>query len=332
VSEAAVQTLKSFRAEREVDWARLETILDRVEKRSPKALSDDDLFALPVLYRATLSSLSVARATSLDRGMIDYLEALSLRAYLYLYGIERGIGKRIAHFFTHDWPGAMRALWGETLVALALLVAGVVAGWLLVAADVSWYPAIVPEGMAQGRGPEATAALLKSMLYDKAGREWLGPFAAYLFTHNAQIAILAFALGFAFGIPTLLLVLYNGAMLGALLQVYFSKGVGVDLAAWLSVHGTTELFAIVLAAAAGLRIGTRVAFPGALSRMAAARKAGRTAATAMAGVVAMLLVAGLLEGFARQLVNDLTLRFAIGGAMLTLWITYFYLLRPRHGA
>ncbi|MFM9977849.1 MAG: stage II sporulation protein M [Sphingomonadaceae bacterium] len=332
MSAEAVQTLKSFRDEREGDWVRLEAILDRVEKRSPKALSDDDLFALPVLYRATLSSLSVARATSLDRSMVAYLEALSLRAYLYLYGIERGMGARIARFFTQDWPGAIRALWAETLVALALLIAGAAAGWLLVASDASWYPAIVPEGMAQGRGPEASADFLKSILYDTDGREWLGTFAAYLFTHNAQVALLAFALGFAFGIPTLLLVIYNGAMLGALLQVYFAKGVGIDLAAWLSVHGTTELFAIVLAAAAGLRIGTRVAFPGAVSRMAAARTAGRTAATAMTGVVIMLMVAGLLEGFARQLVTDLGLRFAIGGAMLAVWLTYFYLLRPRHGA
>jgi hypothetical protein len=73
-------SLATFRAEREADWARLESILNRVETRSPKSLDDDDLFALPVLYRATLSSLSVARATSLDRGMIDYLEGLSLRA------------------------------------------------------------------------------------------------------------------------------------------------------------------------------------------------------------------------------------------------------------
>ena len=325
------QTLRSFRAEREADWARLEAILDRVERRSPKALDDDDLFALPVLYRATLSSLSVARATSLDKGMVDYLEGLSLRAYLYLYGIERGIGRRIARFFATDWPAAIRALWGETLVALAMLVAGALAGWLLVASDPSWYGAIVPEGMAQGRGPEAPARVMKAMLYDGHRNDDLGTFAMFLFTHNAQVSLMCFALGFAFGIPTLMLVIYNGAMLGAMLQVFSSKGIGIDFAAWLTVHGTTELFAIILAAAAGIRIGTRVAFPGALSRMAAARAAGRVAATAMVGVVVMLLVAGLLEGFARQLVNDMTLRFVIGGAMLALWLTYFYVLRPRHG-
>ncbi len=320
-------SLASFRAEREEDWARLESILDRVERKSPKALDDDELFALPVLYRATLSSLSVARATSLDRGMVDYLEGLSLRAYLYIYGIERGIGTRIAQFFLIDWPAAIRALWIETWVAFALLAAGTAAGYLLVQSDPSWFNALMPGGMAEGRGPQASAASLKSILYSTEGNNFLGPFAAQLFTHNAQISLLCFALGFAFGVPTLMLVIYNGAMIGALMQVYVAKGLGIELTAWLSIHGTTELYAIVLSAAAGLRIGTTIAFPGVKSRMSAARDAGQLGATAMVGVVIMLGVAGLLEGFARQLVTTETMRFAIGGAMMTFWLAYFYLLR-----
>jgi uncharacterized membrane protein SpoIIM required for sporulation len=112
-----------------------------------------------------------------------------------------------------------------------------------------------------------------------------------------------------------------------LMQVYVAKGLGIQLAAWLSIHGTTELYAIILSAAAGMRIGTAIAFPGARSRMTAARDAGHTGATAMIGVVLMLGIAGLLEGFARQLVNTETMRFAIGGTMLLLWLSYFYLLR-----
>jgi uncharacterized membrane protein SpoIIM required for sporulation len=320
-------SLARFRADREEDWARLEAILDRVERKSPKALDDDDLFALPVLYRATLSSLSVARATSLDRGMIDYLEGLSLRAYLYIYGIERSIGTRIAQFFLIDWPAAIRALWIETLVAFALLAAGTAAGFLLVQSDPAWFNALMPGDMGQGRGPEASAKALKDIIYSTEGNSFLGPFAAQLFTHNSQISLLCFALGFAFGIPTMMLVIYNGAMIGALMQVYVAKGLGIELAAWLAIHGTTELYAIILSAAAGFRIGTAIAFPGAKSRMSAARQAGQTGATVMVGVVIMLAIAGLLEGFARQLVNTETFRFAIGGTMMIIWLSYFYLLR-----
>jgi hypothetical protein len=80
-AEGVRQSLAGFRSDREADWKAFDTLLTRVEKRSPKALSDEELLSLPILYRSTLSSLSVARATSLDNALIAYLEALSLRGY-----------------------------------------------------------------------------------------------------------------------------------------------------------------------------------------------------------------------------------------------------------
>ena len=133
------QNSTSFRAEREADWERLEAMLKRIEGRSPRALSDDDLLDLPLLYRSTLSSLSVARATVLDRALIDYLEALSLRAYLAIYGASGGFGRRLARFFLTDWPAAMRALWVETVVAIAVLAAGTAAGFFLVQGEPEWF-------------------------------------------------------------------------------------------------------------------------------------------------------------------------------------------------
>jgi uncharacterized membrane protein SpoIIM required for sporulation len=321
-----------FRAEREGDWQRLEGMLKRIEGRSPRSLSDDELLDLPLLYRSTLSSLSVARATVLDRALIDYLEALSLRAYLAIYGASGGFGRRIARFFLTDWPAAMRALWVETLVALTVLAAGTVAGFLLVQGEPEWFASIVGSDMAGGRGPYASAETLKSILYtDVKGQDGLKFFATYLFTHNAQISLACFALGFAFGVPTLLLVFYNGAALGAMLQIYAAKGLALPMVGWLSVHGTTELFAIALAAAAGLHIGTRIAFPRGRTRMAAATRAGRTAGTAMIGVVLMLAVAGLLEGIGRQTINVDWIRFSIGGGMLLFWLVYYYGPQLRHG-
>ncbi|RWK57534.1 MAG: stage II sporulation protein M, partial [Mesorhizobium sp.] len=187
-----------------------------------------------------LSSLSVARATSLDSALIAYLESLSLRGYFYLYGARRGLRQRIADFFLHDWPGAIRDLWRETLVSVALMFVGIGAGAWLVASDTGWFDAIIPAGLAAGRGPDASAELLRSMLYD-GDNGFLSGFAAYLFTHNVQVAILAFALGFAFAVPTVLLMLFNGCMLGALFWVYWAKGLGMELGGWLAIHGTTEL-------------------------------------------------------------------------------------------
>ena len=318
-----------FRAAHEADWAALDALVTRIEKRSLGNLDDDEILSLPILYRTTLSSLSVARETSLDGGLIAYLEALSTRAYFQIYGVPTSARAQLGAFFARGWPGAVRALWLETLVSLALTLGGALVGYLLVASDPGWFYGIVPKELASGRDPTASVETLRAVLYSRE-KDGLATFATFLFTHNAQIAIFAFALGFAFAAPTVLLLLYNGLMLGAFVQIYVAKGLGYAIGGWLIIHGSTEIFAIVLAGAAGFRIGTAIAFPGRMSRMDAGVAAGREGATVMGGAVAMLLVAGLLEGIGRQTVNDDAVRYAIGLAMLAGWCAYFYL--PRRSA
>jgi uncharacterized membrane protein SpoIIM required for sporulation len=317
-----------FRAAHEADWTHLDALLKRMERRSIRALSDDDILALPLLYRTTLSSLSVARDMSLDRSLITYLEQLCTRAYFQIYGVQTSPWRQMGRFFARGWPQAVQSIWKETLVCVLLTIASALVAYLLVRSDPSWYFGIIPESLSQGRDPSASADALRATLYDKH-KDLLATFATYLFTHNSQIAIFSFALGFAFGVPTVLLIVYNGLTLGAFLAVFAGKGLLFNAAGWLAIHGTTELFAINISGAAGLRIGSAIAFPRRDSRTEAVVKAGRSAALAMAGTVIMLAVAGLLEGIGRQTVSDDLTRFAIGGAMLAGWLLYFYLPRRR---
>lgn len=317
---------RRFRADREADWKALEALLDRADKGSLRKLSDEEVLALPRLYRATVSSLSVARATSLDADLVAYLEALSARAYFLVYGVRGSVAGRARHFITSDLPAAVRGLALDTWTAFALLVLGTAVGYILVSRDAGWYGSFVPEDLAHGRNPEATTASLRATL-GGGGDQPLALLASFLFTNNARVAIGAFALGFAAGVPTALLMLSTGLMLGAIVALFAERGLGFELGGWLMIHGTTELFAVVLAGAAGLRIGRAVIFPGAATRLAAAQAAGRQAATVMIGVATMLFVAGLLEGFARQLVTATAVRYIIAGAMLALWLGYFYLPR-----
>lgn len=313
-----------FRAAHEGDWARLEELVTIMEKRSIRRLSDDDLLSLPGLYRTTLSSLSVARDTSLDRALITYLEQLCTRAYFQIYGVQTPASRQFTRFFSQAWPEAVRALWRETIVCVALTIGAAILAYILIRNDPSWFYSIIPESLAGGRDPSASAEFLRESLYESQ-KNWLLTFATFLFTHNSQVAIFSFALGFAFAVPTVLLILYNGLMVGAFFAVFASKGLGPNLAAWLAIHGTTEIFAICLSGAAGMRIGMAVAFPGRLSRMEAAVRAGRLAATAMIGVIVMLGVAGILEGVGRQTIVNDGLRALIGAAMLATWLVYFYI-------
>ena len=132
-----------------------------------------------------------------------------------------------------------------------------------------------------------------------------------------------------FGIPTIVLLMMNGLPIGAFLAVHAEKGLLFEIGGWLSIHGTTELFAIVLAGAGGLLIGRAVAFPGDLSRIDSMRSKAEQAAIILGGVVVMMFVAGLIEGFLRQLIQSDGLRYAIGGIMLLFWLFYFFMPRKQ---
>lgn len=325
--EAAALRTDRFRLEREADWLRLEAIVSRLEKGKLRRLSDEDLLDLPVLYRTVASSLSVARETSLDAATLGYLESLALRAWFVVYGPRASLASWFRGFLGGGWSASVRAIRLDVAIALAVMIAGTLVGWLLVAHDPDWYQAIVPGGMANGRVPGASRDMLAQTLGTAKGGAGLSAFAAFLFSNNAQVSILAFALGFAFGVPTLLLLVQNTAGLGAMLWLFGSAGLTVDFIAWLSVHGTTELFAILLAGASGLHVGRAMVFPGTRSVLDAAALAGRRSAQVMVGVVLMLVIAAALEGFARQLIPGVGARLGVGGAMLLAWLAYFYAFR-----
>ena len=328
--EAALRSDR-FRQEREGEWKRLEAIVMRIESGRLRAISDEDLQALPVLYRNLASSLSVARETSLDGATLSWLEALVQRAWFIVYGPRDGLRSWLARFLGGGWSAAVRALGIDLLIALAIMIIGTVVGWVMVANDPDWYYAIMPAGAGDARVPGASRAALYATLFGNQDQTGLAAFAAFLFSNNAQVSILAYALGFAFGLPSMLLLAHNTTMLGALLWLYHGQGLTWELIGWLAVHGTTELFAILLAGASGIHIGRAMVFPGQSSVLDAAAAAGRRTALVMAGVVLMLIIAGLLEGFARQLIDTTSGRLIIGGFMLAFWCAYFFAWRRKHG-
>jgi uncharacterized membrane protein SpoIIM required for sporulation len=308
-----------FRRGRQASWTELDRLVARVEKGGLGALGAGDLARLPVLYRAALSSLSVARAISLDRNVLDYLEALSGRAYACVYSARRRLPEAVADFFAEGLPRALRRFRWPLLLAALALVLGTAAGWALTAADPNRFWSFVSEDMAGGRGPSASTEYLRSVLYHQGGAaESLATFASFLFTHNARIGLLAFALGFAAGVPSFLLLFVTGLMLGAFAAVYASRGLGGEFWAWILPHGVPELTAVVLCGGAGLVLAQALVFPGRLERLRSLAIRGREAGTLVVAAVLLFFVAGIIEGVFRQTVHSVPVRYAvaIGGAVL----------------
>ncbi|MFG0316263.1 MAG: stage II sporulation protein M [Planctomycetota bacterium JB042] len=322
----APPTIRSiaFRRGREKGWKELEQLVTRVEKRGPRALSSRELTRLPLLYRACVSSLSVARTISLDRNLLAYLESLASRAYGCVYGARAGVRGAVRRFLASGFPRAVRGIAPEVLASAGTLALGAAVAFFMVRADPELFYAFVDADLAGGRDPSAPTDALREGLYAERGvADGLVVFASYLFTHNARIGMLSFGLGFAAGVPVLGLLFLNGLMLGAFAALYHSRGLAVDLWGWILPHGVPELLAIVLCGAAGLRVGRALLFPGRHSRLENLGRAGRAGARVVAGAVGLLLVAGLIEGFFRQLVTDVAARYAFAitnAAVLTIYL------------
>jgi uncharacterized membrane protein SpoIIM required for sporulation len=323
---AIVLRSSEFRRGREASWLALEDILVRVEKRGLRGLAAEDLEQLPLLYRALLSSLSVARSIALDRNMLLYLESLAVRGFIAVYGPRRGLIAGVGAFLRHEFPAAVRAARWHILITAIALVAGAAAGFALTMGDEAWFSALVPGGLASGRGPASTRA---ELMEHEIFAPWPGAAASFavmanaLFTHNTTVGILAFSLGLAAGVPTLMLLAYQGLILGAFLALHANRGLTVDFLGWVSIHGVTELTAIVLCGGAGLVIAEKLLFPGPHSRLDSLALHGRVAAQVAVGAVLMFFVAAIIEGGFRQLVQSTELRFAVAALTALVWLAYF---------
>lgn len=312
-----------FRKEREATWQALEDLIATADKRGLRTLSAEQLARLPHLYRATLSSLSVARSISLDRALTEYLENLVGRAYFVVYGTREHLRRQVADFVRWTLPSTIRRARWHLLAAAVVTIAAAVAAFQLTAADMDYYYVFAGD-MAQGRTPASSTAELESTLYHtESGSGMLSTFAASLFSHNSRIGILAFATGFVAGLPTLLLLFYNGLVLGAFVALFHSRGLGVDVWGWMLPHGVTELTALILCGAAGFQLAHALVFPGARTRMDSLREHGRAAAVIVIGAVGMLFIAGMIEGVFRQTVTSVPIRYAVAGATAAWWIYYF---------
>ena len=327
---AIVLKSSEFRRTREQGWKELERLVEVAERRGVRMLEPSELNRLPQLYRSALSSLSVARAIALDRHLLLYLENLALRAYLAIYSPKTGLIEAGGQFL-RAFPAAVRkARWHLFIVFIAFVV-GIAAGFWLVVDDESWFTTLVPGGMSGNRGVASTR---QSLLDHEIFAPWpgwaisLGIVANFLFSHNTIVGIMAFCLGLAAGVPTILLIAYQGLILGAFIALHYDRDLTVEFLGWVSIHGVTEISAILLCGAAGLVVAEKMLFPDRYSRVDSLAMHGRMAAEIAVGAVLMFFVAAILEGGFRELVASTPGRFAVAAATAVGWLAYINLVRP----
>ena len=173
-----------------------------------------------------------------------------------------------------------------------------------------------------GTPPERLLQYLRQGREQESGRKSF--FASFLFSHNLKVGLLSMGLGVLAGVPTVILMLYNGMMVGTFLSLYIKAGLGLELSGpWILPHGITELFGD----RALRRHGTAVSSGGDQPRTADASRgvvdAGTEAARTAISIAGMLAVAAFIESFVRQSHLTTNERFVYAGLTGLFWTVYF---------
>lgn len=148
--------------------------------------------------------------------------------------------------------------------------------------------------------------------------------------NNIRVSFISFASGIVFGIGPIWLNMQNSIMLGAFEYLFFSKNMGFRSISVIFIHGTLEIWSIVIAIGSGMILGAGLLFPGTYSRWQSLTRAARDGVKIVLGLVPLFIVAAFFESFVTRYADmPLVLRLLILGASLAFLIHYFILYPHR---
>jgi uncharacterized membrane protein SpoIIM required for sporulation len=147
-----------------------------------------------------------------------------------------------------------------------------------------------------------------------------------IMTNNLSVSFITFAGGITFGLLTLTSLFNNGIMLGVIGTACHQYGMSVALWSFVAAHGSLELPSILIAGAAGLRLGHAMLFPGNLRWKESIARGGIEATRLVSGIIPLLVIAGCLEGFFSPSQAPVWLKFTVGAMLFTL--LNLWLFRP----
>ncbi|WP_326596976.1 stage II sporulation protein M [Streptomyces sp. NBC_01803] len=310
--------LDVFVAAHRAEWDRLESLL-----RRSRRLTGAETEELVELYQRTATHLSLMRASAPDPVLTGRLTTLVARARSVVVGTRRATWRDAVSFFTAGFPAACyrtRHWWVPTALVFTAVVAAL-----------GWWIAENPEVRATMAAPEDLREMTRpggayESYYSSSPA---AAFSAQVWTNNLQVAGMSLAFGALLGLPVLWVLLQNA--------VNVATGVGLMASAdrldvflgLILPHGLLELTAVFVAGGVGLRLGWTVIDPGPRPRLAALAQEGRAAIGMAIGLLVVLLISGVIEGFVTPSGLPTWARITIGVVAELAFLTYVFVLGRR---
>jgi uncharacterized membrane protein SpoIIM required for sporulation len=292
--------LQKFITEERSCWSELEAVLDRLEKKPEVKLTLGQLERFHYLYQRASADLAKISTFSAEPNTRLYLEALVGRAFGEIHETrEKPHRLRPMHWFFSTFPQTFRKHIRAFWICLLAIGIGAAFGGFTIIVDSSTKQILLPFSHLQG-DPSERVKNEEDVDADRL-KGAKTTFSSFLMTHNTKVAIFTLALGLTWGIGTLIMLFYNGIILGAVAVDYMLAGETSFLLGWLLPHGAVEIPAIVLAGQAGLVLaGALIGWGKPISLRMRLRKISNDLVTLICGVALMLIWAGIIEAFFSQ--------------------------------
>jgi uncharacterized membrane protein SpoIIM required for sporulation len=303
-------------AKRRPHWDRLAFLLARSDQNGLGSLSRSELQEMALLYRQVAADLSVLRRDETARTYSEHVNQLLARAHHIIYSRRKTTWLTLFRFLKDEYPVIFRRQLPYVAASLAVTIAWAVLGAALTMAR--------PEFMRHYVGPTMIATMEQHKMWTDSIVSVAPKETSHIMTNNLSVSFLAFAGGILFGVGTFVLLLNNGMMLGVIGAACHQYSMSLALWSFIAPHGSLELPAIIIAGAAGFRIGRAMLFPGGYRWKESVAKGGIEATQLVAGVIPMLVVAGCLEGFFSPSHAPVWLKFTVGGLLFTLLLTWLF--------
>lgn len=304
-------------ARREANWKRLDSLLRQVEKKGLKSLPAGEIRLLASLYRSVCGDLARSKTNELGSTLSQDLQILTARAYNQIYqGSRRQEWRSIIEFYRQGFPNIVQETWIYIFLATAIFTVSGLIAWWFAWQEPEFMSLIVPERLIR-------------MVRDDH-KLWMGsivgiePLASSnIMINNISVAFKAIAGGITAGILTVYILAFNGLLIGAIATLVGQNNLGYPFWAFVLPHGALELPAIFLAGAAGLLLARGILFPGRYRRSDAIRFYGKKAAQLVYGIIPLLIIAGIIEGFfsPNPVIPD-SLKYLVGIILLAWLIIY----------
>jgi len=310
-------TETQFIEKNEKRWQQLEEFNQILQKRGIRSLEKPEIQNFAETFRAVGYHLAYAKTHFPNGSSLPYLTHIVGLAHNFYYVKEAGSFRAVKDYFLFRFPEICRETLRYSTIAFIIFILGTIFAFVYVATDVSRFSQISPFEVAADLGDG-------EVVWDYAFMS------AYIMTNNIRVSIMVFVFGITAGIGTAFILFYNGMILGAIAAHVAVLGSPRDmLVFWALIlpHGVPELAAIFISGACGLLIGRAIIIPGDYSRKESIISSARQAAELIPGIVAILIISGLIEGFFTPMAVSPFIK--LGFSFLILLLLWYYFSRKR---